>query len=168
MSRLVNLDDVAGLEAAFAELERVHRIRQVEPELRADILRAIDRAVEVGRLSDDEAALFRAELDEVHPAVWLEEHWSDLVPDRPLTDTSICRDFNSAPNVEAEIRQRVVDNPVRWLGHLTKTGLGMFEKSETVGNAVLTVALRAGLPLDFAKSAVRKALKGGDDGDGTA
>jgi hypothetical protein len=166
MTRLVNLDDIAGLEAAVAELERVHRIRQVEPELRENILRALDRAVEIGRLNEGNAEAIRAELDEVDPAVVLEAHWGDLIPDRPAPDTSsFRREFDSAPNVEAEVRQRVVDDPVRWLGFLVDTGLGLFEKTETIGNAVLTVALRAGMPVDLAKATVRQALSGGSDGD---
>ena len=163
--RLVDLDDIAGLESAVAELDRVHRIRQADPDLRANIMRALDKAVEIGRLSEGDADLIRAELDDAEPAVVLEAHWSELVPDRAAAGAFTRRECDTAPNAVAVVSQRVVDDPVTWLGYLVDTGLGLFDKPETIANVVLTVALRAGMPVDMAKSAVRQALSGGSDGN---
>ncbi len=77
MTRLVDLDDVAGLERAWFELERVRAIRAIDPPLRENILR------HVNRLAPDVAAPILAALDEVHPALVLAVHFETIVPNRP-------------------------------------------------------------------------------------
>lgn len=66
MTRLVDLDDLAGLERAWAELERVHTIRQADPELREAIVRRCDG------LHPDDAERVLAALDLAHPSAVLE------------------------------------------------------------------------------------------------
>lgn len=72
MTRLVDLDDLAGLERAWAELERVRTVRVADPELRE----AIERRLE--SLSSEEAAPVLAALDELHPEVVLESFFDVL------------------------------------------------------------------------------------------
>lgn len=59
---LVDLDDIAGLQRAWAELERVRAVRLVDPEYRAAIERLLPR------LDPDDAEQVRSALDEFHPA----------------------------------------------------------------------------------------------------
>ncbi len=74
--RLVDLDDLAGLERAWAELERVRSIRAVDPELREDILRRLDQIDPVT------AAPVRAALDRMHPEMVLEAFFRTICPNR--------------------------------------------------------------------------------------
>ena len=72
--RLVDLDDAAGLELAWMELAHRRAIRQADPALRA----AIERCC--AHLDPERAAPILAALDEVHPAVVLDAHFAELVP----------------------------------------------------------------------------------------
>jgi hypothetical protein len=77
VTRLVDLDDVAGLERAWAELERLRYVRMADPDLRAGILRRLDH------LDATVAEVIRTALDEWHPAVVLDAFCWDLVPEGP-------------------------------------------------------------------------------------
>jgi hypothetical protein len=68
----VDLDDAAGLEFAWMELERRRAIRRIDPELRAVILRRCER------LTPDVAAPVRVALDEMHPELVLEVFFDNL------------------------------------------------------------------------------------------
>lgn len=72
--RLVDLDDIAGLERAWCELERVRAIRALDPRLRENILRHVDR------LPPDAAAPIRAALDQMHPDAVLAAYFDTIVP----------------------------------------------------------------------------------------
>jgi hypothetical protein len=76
--RLVDLDDLTGLERAWGELERLHALRAIDPELRANIERHLDQ------LDPADAAPIRAALDEIHPEAVLEVHFKTIVPNRPV------------------------------------------------------------------------------------
>jgi hypothetical protein len=75
--RWVNLDDAAGLELAWCELERRRAVRDADPELREAILRRCDA------LPSELAAPILVDLDELHPEVVLDAHFRTLVADRP-------------------------------------------------------------------------------------
>jgi len=79
---LVDLDDAAVLQQAIDKLQRAHDLRKIDPELRADIERTIGEGVAAGRITDEDAARLRRELDEVAPAVMLEANFKQLVPNR--------------------------------------------------------------------------------------
>ena len=72
MTRLVDLDSIAGLECAWSELERRRELRDADPELREAIMRRCDY------LSSDKAAPILVALDQVHPALVLEIHFTVL------------------------------------------------------------------------------------------
>lgn len=76
MTRVVDLDDIAGLERAFHEIQHLMRIRESDPELRIDIERLLDG------LCPSLTSQVRAELDEAIPAVVLEARWRDLIPNK--------------------------------------------------------------------------------------
>jgi hypothetical protein len=75
--------DLADLTAdqvleLWSRVEQAEATREVDPELRASILKRCDQ------LGDrDLAAAIREELDVAHPAVVLEQHWRELIADRP-------------------------------------------------------------------------------------
>ena len=75
--RWVKLDDVAGLERAVAELERLRYLREIDPPLREAIL------VRLGKLNPPHTREIRAALDEMLPAAVLMSYWRELIPDRP-------------------------------------------------------------------------------------
>lgn len=75
MSRLVDLDDLAGLERAWVELERLREVRQADPELREAIIRRCER------LSPEDAAPILSALDEMHPDLVLKLHFEALAGD---------------------------------------------------------------------------------------
>jgi len=75
--RLVDLDDLAGLERAWSEIEHARAIRAIDPELRANIERRLDA------LAPDLAAPLRADLDRLHPDAWLLLHVEEVVPNMP-------------------------------------------------------------------------------------
>jgi hypothetical protein len=74
VTRMVDLDDAAGLELAWQELSRRRAVREIDPPLREAILRRCER------LPSSAAASIRADLDELHPAVVLETHFGALIP----------------------------------------------------------------------------------------
>jgi len=73
----VDLNDIAGLERAWSELERVRAIRAIDPPLREAILRHVDR------LEPAVAEPIRIALDQAHPEVVLAAYFTDIVPNRP-------------------------------------------------------------------------------------
>jgi hypothetical protein len=73
----VDLDDAAGLERLWSELRRHRAIRAADPPLRRAILRRAER------LTGEAAKPILDALDELHPAVVLEAHFTVLVPDFP-------------------------------------------------------------------------------------
>jgi hypothetical protein len=77
VTRLVDLDDLTGLERAWTELECLRAIRAVDPELRHAIERRLDE------LGPAIAEPIRASLDEMHPEIVLEAHFKTLVVDTP-------------------------------------------------------------------------------------
>ncbi|HUY07492.1 MAG TPA: hypothetical protein VMU99_09565 [Acidimicrobiales bacterium] len=79
---LVDLDDAVGLQRAIDELQRVHDLRNADPELWADIQRVINEGVSSGRISDENATRLSRELDEVAPATMLEANFKTLIPNR--------------------------------------------------------------------------------------
>ena len=74
MTRLVDLDDSVGLERAWAELERVHAVRAIDPDLYENIRRRCE-------LLDDpaDAEPILRDLDQLHPALVAEIHFDTLV-----------------------------------------------------------------------------------------
>jgi hypothetical protein len=79
--RVVDLDDITGLERAWSELERLHAIRDADPELREAILRRCEH------LDAVVAAPILAALDEVHPEAVIEAHFKSLAPNRATIGT---------------------------------------------------------------------------------
>lgn len=74
MTHLVDLDDLVGLERAWCELERLRAVRNLDPALRRNIERHLDR------LAPDVAAPVRATLDEMHPEMVLATYFEVIVP----------------------------------------------------------------------------------------
>jgi hypothetical protein len=74
---LVDLDNVADIERVWSELQRVHAIRAIDPELRANIERHLDQ------LDADVAAPVRVALDQMHPETVLAIYFEVIVSKRP-------------------------------------------------------------------------------------
>lgn len=70
--RLVDLDDLAGLEQAWDELRRYRALREIDPHLRASIIRRCQA------LPSDVAAAILTDLDQRHPEAVLETHFEPL------------------------------------------------------------------------------------------
>jgi hypothetical protein len=79
VSRLVevDLDDAGQLERVWQELRRHRTIRDADPELRAAIVRRCEK------LPAAVANPILRDLDEVHPDVVLEAHFTTMVPNYP-------------------------------------------------------------------------------------
>lgn len=75
MTRLVDLDDIAGLERAWAELQHLYAVRTADPELREAILARLDG------LDAPLAEAIRMALDRFQPAVVLDGFVDWLTPD---------------------------------------------------------------------------------------
>jgi hypothetical protein len=73
----VDLDDTAGIERLWAELQHARAIRDADPPLRVAILRRCDG------LSAEVAAPILTALDELHPEVVLEAYFTSIVPKMP-------------------------------------------------------------------------------------
>jgi hypothetical protein len=72
VTRFVDLDDAAGLHAAWAQLERGHHHRSVDPEL-LELLEGL-----ILKMPEATATEIREALDTVHPAVVLREFWVEF------------------------------------------------------------------------------------------
>ncbi len=70
----VDLDDPGDLDRVWSEVERVRAVRAIDPELRTNIERRLDR------LDLAVAEPLRADLDRMHPDAFLAAHFETLVP----------------------------------------------------------------------------------------
>lgn len=138
MTRMVDLDDLTGLERAWGELERVRAIRALDPELRRNIERHLVL------LDPDEAAPIRAALDTTHPEVVLAHFFTTILggghiggsipakpsrpqaPRRPGTPTSYTKVFHDM--VEAGWPHEVAAEAV--LGIALEDGLASGEVTQ--------------------------------------
>ena len=73
--RLVDLDDLPGLERAWSELQHLYAVRTADPELREAILARLDG------LDPVMAETIRAALDRWQPAVVLDGFVDWMTPD---------------------------------------------------------------------------------------
>lgn len=109
MTSVVNVDlddpDTSALERLDSELRRRRAVRSLDPSLRADVLRATDEAVDDGRLDTTEADQIRQQLDQMHPAVVLEQWGRKLIKDRPALGAFPSRNIVKAPSPDEWIRQ---------------------------------------------------------------
>jgi hypothetical protein len=147
VTRLVDLDDLAGLQAAWVELERVRAIRAVDPELRATILRRLDH------IDPADAEPIRAALDELHPEVVLAVHFKTITASlrrkAPAGGEAVGRQQPPLP--------RSPSNPVVY----TKVLRDMVEvgwPEEVAAKAVANMATRDGLDADVVVELVTEVL----------
>lgn len=154
--RLVDLDDASGLERAWQELEKRRQIRALNPKLRADVERAVHRALTAGGIDEAEAQAIQGELDEAHPSIVLAAHWKELTPNH----SALGAFAPAAPPT------RVVPyGPNNWLREdpsrlaAVVIEISRFCKDEPrVAEAVLDQARRLGIEEDLAVGVIVKAL----------
>lgn len=137
MSRLVDLDDIPGLESAIAELQRLDDLRKVDPELRADIERVISEALADNRIANEDATRLRHDLDEITPAAMLAANFHELVPNRPALGAYKHLRYE-LPKVDplAEVRQRDHDDPTRLRGLVREIATFTDDREQIVRAAV--------------------------------
>ena len=99
-ARLLELPADALLRVV-GRAEQLREHRAVDGGLRADVLRALDRAVAAGRISAAGAASVRDELDEATPSAVLEAHAAELIEDRPLGAFPRAREGVEPPDLDA-------------------------------------------------------------------
>lgn len=149
--RLCQVVDKAG---------RIREHRAIQPELRADVLRAVDRSVEAGRIGAAGADLIRAELDHATPAAVLEAHSAELIPDRPLGG-AFPRQRPGVEPVDLDVWLRA--DPQR-LGGLVREARRFSADLTAIATAILELADALGIDEATADAVVGSALK--DDRQG--
>jgi hypothetical protein len=153
-ARLLELpaDDLCAV-VDRAEAIRAHR--SIDPDLRSDVLRAVDRAVAAGRLPAARANLVRAELDHSTPAAVLEAHADELIEDRPtLGAFPRAREGVEAPNLDEWLR-----SDPRRLGNVVREAIRFGGDLKSAVAAILAEADRLGIDPDVADEIVTSALR---------
>lgn len=162
MTRLVDLDDVAGLERAWRELEALREARAADPELRSACLRTLDAAEAAGRIDSGRRSVLAAELERQHPEVWLDSHYLGVVPPR-VTVGRIRREWGHRPPDARDLLAELRDDPTRL--RLVVAEASRFTSDwERVVEGVLELADRARIPAAVADAEVAgavRALRGG-------
>lgn len=151
MPRIVDLDDVHGLEQALDELARRRALGDADPPLRAALLRGCNR------LDDRDARLastIREELDAMHPHAVCAGRWRDLVEDRSSLGAFPRRDSLDAPTLEEWLQ----DDPRR-LVRVVHEMLRFSHDLPRVTAAALELADRAGLDPELADKVVCAGLR---------
>jgi hypothetical protein len=83
----------------WLKVDELWRHRQLDPQLRRDILRVAEK------VGPDLVAQLKLELDEAVPASVLEAHAHELIPDRPALGAFPSPDRLAAPSIEDWFRQ---------------------------------------------------------------
>ncbi|MGA3219992.1 MAG: hypothetical protein ABSE77_13090 [Acidimicrobiales bacterium] len=109
MSRIVSVDldnpDPRDVERLWNEINRLHKVRGIDPELREGILRQLSEAVSEARLGEVEASTIRAELDRDYPSAVLSSHWRQIIRDRPALGAFPRRKLPHVPTPEEWLRE---------------------------------------------------------------
>jgi hypothetical protein len=148
MTRLVDLDDIAGLERAWSEVERLRAVRTLDPELRADIMRHVDR------LDPDVAAPILDALDRLPPAVVLEAYFETIVPNRPTIGAFPRLSTADAPDPGRWIRE----DPQR-LAAVIQEMARFTDDRRAIAQAALDLADGVGIEEELADRIVSEALR---------
>jgi hypothetical protein len=152
--RLVSLDDIAGLESVWHELQRAHAIQTADPELRRNIERAVTIALNDGRLTEDQATEISVELETTVPPVVLEAHWRELIPNRPAPGAFPRHEAGAAPDLGEWYRA----DPTRLCGLVAE--MGRFSSDlKLIAASTLDAADKLGIPEDVADRIVSDALR---------
>jgi len=138
----------------YADLERAADMRQVDPKLRADILRCADEALADGRLAEAEAEAIRCQLDEAHPGAVLEQWWRKLVKNRPSIGAFPRRTTPTVPTAGEWLK----DNPQRLAG-VVREMRRFSDDVPKIVNSVLELADRAAIDAELADRIVCGALR---------
>lgn len=145
---------LSELEAIVAVVQRLREHQAIDPELRATILRRIDEAVAIGRITEAQGDAIRAELDEAVPAAVLNAHWREITPglDRP-TIGAFPRRERQAPDIAQWYR----DDPRRLLAHMREVSR-FTQDEDRILEAVAAFAERVGIPDDVAEDVLVEGL----------
>jgi hypothetical protein len=160
-ARLLDLpaDDLLNVVDRAAQI-REHRA--LDPTLRPDVLRAVDRAVVAGRLDETEAAAIRSELDEARASVVLEANASTLIEDRPTPGAfPRAREDTEPPDLDAWLR-----SDPRRLGGIVAEAARFSLDLKAVAAEVLALADRLGIDEAVADDVVVAALRAVASRDG--
>jgi hypothetical protein len=165
MSRLLDLDRLSTADLNALGVEQLQRIvdtlarlrehQEVEPELRATILRRVAEALSCGRITDEQAQAIRAELDEVVPSVVLQGHLEELVDlNRPALGAFPRQKPARALDLEAFYRK----DPLL-LAELVRAGLRFGGDIRHIVQSVLAEADRLGIDPEVADKVVLQAVR---------
>ncbi len=131
----------------WLKVDSLWRHRQIDPELRRDILRV------AAKVAPELVAKLERELDEAVPAAVLEAHFNELIEDRPTLGA-----FPSASNITApSIEAWFVEDPRRLRG-LVLEAYRFTSDERAIVQSVLGFAYKLGIDLAMAKDIVTHAL----------
>ena len=155
MARLVDLDALSpsDIEHLWWEMRRAHDFANADPELRTDITRAINAALDTGRIDECRALEIEVMLESAVPAVVLEQCWRELIPNKPALGAFPRRELGPAPDLGEWYRA----DPTRLYGLVTE--IGRFTSDlKLIAASALDTADKFGIPEDVADQIVSDAL----------
>ena len=151
---VVDLDNPADVDRLWELVQRRHEVQTIDPRLRADVLRAVDQALERGAICDERAAAIKLELEEAHPAIVLAAHSHDLLENRPSIGAFPRRTSNESPTAT----EWVLEDPQR-LGNVVHEMARFSSDLQVIVVHVLELAEAAGIDEEVADEVVRATLR---------
>ena len=143
------------VERLWRRLQSQHAAQNADPELHANVARAVDRALSEGRITAAKAEEIRAELRRSHPRAVLCGYLRDIVPNRPALGAVPRRERVKAPDL-AELLRR---DPARQVPNLMDE-MGRFTRDEDrILQAISDLCERAGIADGLAESAAVEGLR---------
>jgi hypothetical protein len=154
MTRMVDLDDIPGLEQAVAELRRVQDARDKDPAYRKTVLNRTAEALDAGRITQTEADSIRRDLDLMHPGIVADAWVKKLMPNRRVLGAFPRRE---RPIDRTPVVTYVAENPRRLIPILRE--MARFGHDETTSlQAAADLAAAAGVPDDVAEPILLEGL----------
>jgi hypothetical protein len=139
--------DPAVLARLWEKVDALAQHRKVDAELRAAILRV------AAKVAPDSIAQIEHELDEAIPAVVLEAHKAELIPNRPALGAFPTKDRLAGCSIEDWLRA----DPLRLRGVALEAGRFCCD-NRSVAQGVLQLAENLGIDLQLAGDIVAQAL----------
>ena len=154
MTRMVDLDDIPGLEQAVAELRRARDARDKDPAYRATVLKRTAGALDAGRITQTEADSIRRDLDLMHPGLVAEAWVKKLMPNRKALGAF---PRHERPIDRTPVVTYVAENPRRLLPILLEMARFGHDETKTL-QAAADLATAAGIPDDVAEPILLEGL----------
>jgi len=147
MARLVDLDDIPGLEQAVAELRRVQDARDKDPAYLATVIKRTAEALDAGRITQTEADSIRRDLDLMHPGIVADAWVKKLMPNRKALGAFPRRE---RPIDRTPVVTYVAENPRRLIPVVREMARFGHDETTTL-QAAADLASAAGIPDEIAE-----------------